>query len=127
MLDLQAEFGITYMLISHDLAVVDHLCDEVAVIYPGRIVEQGPPERLFRAAAHPYTRALLDAVPRAEPGARAAAAPPRPRGSQIGSQRRSAGCAFADRCASCRSLPRRGAAAARVRPGTARHAIMPSA
>ncbi|RYX94224.1 MAG: ATP-binding cassette domain-containing protein [Comamonadaceae bacterium] len=70
MQDLQQQFGITYMLISHDLAVVDHLCDEVAVIYLGRIVEQGPPEVLFHKAAHPYTQALLDAVPRPEPGRR---------------------------------------------------------
>jgi ABC-type glutathione transport system ATPase component len=68
MQDLQAEFGVTYMLISHDLAVVHHLCHEVAVLWQGRIVEQGPPERLFRAAEHPYTRALLDAVPQAQPG-----------------------------------------------------------
>ena len=67
MQDLQTEFGITYMLISHDLAVVHHLCDDVAVLWQGRIVEQGPPERLFRAAEHPYTRALLEAVPEAEP------------------------------------------------------------
>ena len=67
MQDLQAQFGITYMLISHDLAVVHHLCEEVAVLWQGRIVEQGPPERLFEAAEHPYTRALLAAVPRAEP------------------------------------------------------------
>jgi ABC-type dipeptide/oligopeptide/nickel transport system ATPase component len=58
---------VTYMLISHDLAVVRHLCDDVAVLWQGRIVEQGPPERLFTAAEHPYTRALLDAVPEAEP------------------------------------------------------------
>ncbi|MEO7391268.1 MAG: ATP-binding cassette domain-containing protein [Ramlibacter sp.] len=67
MQDLQTEFGITYMLISHDLAVVHHLCDDVAVLWKGRIVEQGPPERLFHAAEHPYTLALLEAVPRAEP------------------------------------------------------------
>jgi len=67
MQDLQAEFGITYMLISHDLAVVHHLCEDVAVLWQGRIVEQGPPERLFTAAEHPYTRTLLAAVPRAEP------------------------------------------------------------
>jgi peptide/nickel transport system ATP-binding protein len=68
MQDLQAEFGVTYMLISHDLAVVHHLCHEVAVLWQGRIVEQGPPERLFTAAEHPYTRALLNAVPQAQPG-----------------------------------------------------------
>ncbi|MDB5875224.1 MAG: putative type dipeptide/oligopeptide transport system, ATP-binding component [Ramlibacter sp.] len=73
MQDLQSEFGITYMLISHDLAVVHHLCDDVAVLWQGRIVEQGPPERLFHAAEHPYTRALLDAVPRAEPARRSRA------------------------------------------------------
>ena len=64
---VQAQFGVTYMLISHDLAVVRHLCDDVCVLREGTIVEQGPPERLFRAAQHPYTRALLAAVPRAEP------------------------------------------------------------
>jgi ABC-type glutathione transport system ATPase component len=72
--DLQTQFDITYMLISHDLAVVHHLCDEVAVLWQGRIVEQGPPEQLFRAAQHPYTQALLAAVPDPEP----------PRGSAVG-------------------------------------------
>ena len=67
MQDLQAQFGVTYLLISHDLAVVNHLCDEVAVMFQGRIVEQGTPADLFRHAAHPYTRALLDAVPRMAP------------------------------------------------------------
>jgi peptide/nickel transport system ATP-binding protein len=67
--DLQEQFGLSYILISHDLAVVDYLCDEVAVMYLGRIVEQGSPEDLFERCAHPYTRALLDAVPRAKAGA----------------------------------------------------------
>jgi peptide/nickel transport system ATP-binding protein len=69
MQDLQQQFGVTYLLISHDLAVVDHLCDEVAVIFQGRIVEQGSPDTLFHRAAHPYTQALLEAVPRMQPGA----------------------------------------------------------
>jgi ABC-type glutathione transport system ATPase component len=67
MQDLQAGFGITYMLISHDLAVVQHLCEEVAVLWQGRIVEQGPPERLFAQPRHPYTRTLVEAVPEPEP------------------------------------------------------------
>ncbi|HNZ90793.1 MAG TPA: ATP-binding cassette domain-containing protein, partial [Acidovorax sp.] len=76
MQDLQQQFGITYLLISHDLAVVNHLCDEVVVLYQGRIVERGTPQELFYNAQHPYTRALVSAVPRIEPGrARARRAP----------------------------------------------------
>jgi ABC-type glutathione transport system ATPase component len=61
--DLQQRFGLSYLFISHDLAVVDHLCDEVAVMYEGRIVEQASPEALFQRAEHPYTRALVASVP----------------------------------------------------------------
>ncbi|AOG24624.1 ATP-binding cassette domain-containing protein [Acidovorax sp. RAC01] len=68
MQDLQQQFGITYMLISHDLAVVNHLCDEVVVLYQGRIVERGSPAELFRNAQHPYTRTLVAAVPQVQPG-----------------------------------------------------------
>jgi len=61
--DLKEAFGVTYLFISHDIAVVDHVCDEVAVLYAGGIVERGTPEVLFRTAAHPYTRLLMAAVP----------------------------------------------------------------
>jgi peptide/nickel transport system ATP-binding protein len=63
MQDLQDQFGVTYLFISHDLAVVDLVCDEVLVLQHGRVVERGTPDRLFRAPEHPYTRRLLDAVP----------------------------------------------------------------
>jgi ABC-type oligopeptide transport system ATPase subunit len=75
MQDLQQQFGISYLLISHDLAVVNHLCDEVCVLHRGVVVERGEPLRLFAHAEHPYTQALLAAVPRAEPPVRARAQP----------------------------------------------------
>jgi oligopeptide/dipeptide ABC transporter ATP-binding protein len=61
--DLRSELGLTLMLISHNLAVVRHLCDRVAVMYLGRIVEVAPTEQLFSDPQHPYTRALLAAIP----------------------------------------------------------------
>ena len=63
MQDLQQQFGIAYLFISHDLAVVEHLCDDIAVMQAGRIVEHGPTGQVLRAPAHACTRALLDAAP----------------------------------------------------------------
>lgn len=63
MMDLQDRFGITYLLISHDLAVVQHLCDEACVMQQGRVVERGAPHRLFQDPQHPCTQALVAAVP----------------------------------------------------------------
>ena len=56
--------GLTYLLISHDLAVVRHMSDEIGVMYLGRLVEKAEKKRLFESPQHPYTRMLLDAVPR---------------------------------------------------------------
>lgn len=61
--DLQSEFELTYLFISHDLAVVRHLCDRVAVMYLGKVAEMAPVESLFTSPGHPYTRALLEAIP----------------------------------------------------------------
>jgi peptide/nickel transport system ATP-binding protein len=64
MQDLQERLGLSYLLISHDLAVVGHLCDEVLVMHQGTVVERGAPQALFSHPEHPYTRALVAAVPR---------------------------------------------------------------
>jgi peptide/nickel transport system ATP-binding protein len=105
--DLQEQFALSYVLISHDLAVVDYLCDEVAVMYLGRIVEQGRPEDLFEHCAHPYTRALLEAVPRTGTGSggRRRRAAPATASQSVGV----AGCPYVSRCPladqRCRETP----------------------
>ena len=66
-MELRRDFGLTYLFVSHDLGVVEHISDRVAVMYLGRIVELSPAEELFGAPNHPYTQALLDEVPRLEP------------------------------------------------------------
>jgi oligopeptide/dipeptide ABC transporter ATP-binding protein len=65
--ELQERFNLAYLFIAHDLAVVRHLCDEICVMYLGRIVEQAPRDQLFESPQHPYTKALLSAVPHPNP------------------------------------------------------------
>ena len=95
---LQREHGLTYLFISHDLGVIQHMCNEVAVMYTGRIVEQAPRVRLFTRPLHPYTKALLSSVPSADPSRDSRAErilitgdPPSPIDPP-------AGCRFASRC-----------------------------
>jgi len=66
--DLQSKFNLTYIYISHDLSTVRHICDRVAVMYLGRIVELADVDEIFESPRHPYTKALISAVPSAEPG-----------------------------------------------------------
>ncbi|MDP3061621.1 MAG: ATP-binding cassette domain-containing protein [Chloroflexota bacterium] len=107
LLDLQAKLGLTYLFVAHDLSVVKHVSDRVAVMYVGKIVEMAGTEELFKYPKHPYTAALLSAVPKPDPRARSQrvvlpgevanpAAPP-------------SGCYFHPRCAHaverCRTEP----------------------
>ena len=108
--ELQQEFRLAYIFVSHDLAVVKNVSDRIAVMYLGKVVESAPAERLFAAPAHPYTRALLDAVPRIVPGAKRGGRRLL-EGELPSPTQHFAGCPFRSRCAIaaeiCRSTPGR--------------------
>jgi oligopeptide transport system ATP-binding protein len=96
MSDLQQEFGLTYLFIAHDLAVVKHVADRVAVMYLGRIVELVDKRSLYESPQHPYTQALLAAVPRPNPAARQALIPLK--GEIPSPSSPPSGCHFHTRC-----------------------------
>ena len=96
MVRLQRELGLTYVFISHDLSVVEHVSDSVAIMYLGRIVEKGPVQQIFGRPAHPYTRALIQAIPSGNPRLRREAAPLE--GETPSPMSPPAGCAFSSRC-----------------------------
>jgi len=98
LVNLQREYGLAYLFISHDLGVVQYLCDEVAVMYLGRIVEQAPREALFEDPLHPYTWALLSAVPRVGRRRRDGAARLRLEGDPPSPINPPPGCRFSTRC-----------------------------
>ena len=91
----------TFLLISHDLAVVAHLCETTAVMFRGRIVEIGPTAEVFAAPAHPYALELVEATPRLD-RAKLVEAPPRP----LPGDPTPRGCAYASRCVRARPLCR---------------------
>ncbi|GCD96053.1 oligopeptide/dipeptide ABC transporter ATP-binding protein [Embleya hyalina] len=106
--DLRAELGLTIVFISHDLGIVRTLCDSVAVMYAGRVVEEGTAEAVFTAAQHPYTRALLRAAPDLHrPGT--VRRSPALEGEPAGTPETNTGCVFLPRCpeaeAACASAP----------------------
>ena len=96
--DLQRDFNLTYLFISHDLGVVQHFCDEIAVMYLGQIVEQADRVSLFSKPLHPYTWALLSAVPSADPSAKNRGQRVRLQGDPPSPIDPPAGCRFAPRC-----------------------------
>ncbi|AMV72895.1 peptide ABC transporter ATP-binding protein [Desulfuromonas sp. DDH964] len=100
--DIQQQFGLTYLFIAHDLSVIEHLSDRVAVMYLGRIVELAPADALYRQPRHPYSEALLNAVPIPDPAARRAH---RPLQGEIPSPiEPPTGCTFHPRCPYARPL-----------------------
>ncbi|MSP52008.1 MAG: ABC transporter ATP-binding protein [Alphaproteobacteria bacterium] len=102
--DLQRSLGIAQIMVSHNLGVIRHVADKVAVMYLGRIVEQGSTAQIFSAPAHPYTQALFSAIPVIDPSERASL-PQRPevKGEVTSAAHIPNGCAFHPRCTSARA------------------------
>jgi oligopeptide/dipeptide ABC transporter ATP-binding protein len=98
LMDMREKKGLTYLLISHDLSMVKHVSDRIAVMYLGRIVETSPAEELYGHPAHPYTRALISAIPIPDPRVERRRERIILTGQVPGPSDRPAGCCFAGRC-----------------------------
>lgn len=95
---IKKELNLTYMFISHDLSVVRHMCDDVAIMYLGKLVEKAPTQTIFTEANHPYTRALLSAVPNPDPRSRTLIKKEAIKGDIPSVIRLQTGCRFHPRC-----------------------------
>jgi peptide/nickel transport system ATP-binding protein len=96
MMQLKEDFDLTYLFITHDLATAKYICDRIAIMYLGQICEMGTLEQVYRNPQHPYTQALLAAVPVPDPHARRAA--PMPKGEIPSPINPPPGCRFHPRC-----------------------------
>ena len=128
MRELQRAHELTYVVISHDLAVVKYLADTIGVMYLGKLVEIGPAEEIYERAAHPYTRGLIDSIAIPDPvAARARKVVQRARRAPVGDHA-SVGLPLPHALpAGAGDLRRGGAAAAAVRPDTPRRLPLPAA
>jgi len=97
--DIKDEYGISYLIITHDIGVVEYIADRLAVMYLGNVVEVGPTERVLDDAAHPYTRALLSTVPKPDPRRKDGHAPSLLPGEIPSPKNPPSGCRFHTRCA----------------------------
>ena len=96
--DLQEESGLTYLFVSHDLGIVEHVADDVAVMYVGKLVESATTEELYTKPLHPYTEALLSAVPDPDPASRGLRERIKLRGEIADPSKVPSGCPFHPRC-----------------------------
>jgi len=104
MLDLQREYGLTYLFISHDLSVVRYMADVIGVMYLGKLVEVGPADSVYSTPVHPYTRGLIDTVPVADPVLERAKENQGVRGELPSAVAPPSGCRFRTRCPRAQDL-----------------------
>jgi oligopeptide/dipeptide ABC transporter ATP-binding protein len=112
--DLQEQFGLTYLFVAHDLSVVRHICDNIAVMYVGRVVEKAPTGEIFAHPRHPYTEALLSAVPVPDPRLRRRGQRIRLAGEVADPANPPPGCPFHPRCRYATDICRQEVPALRV-------------